>query len=73
MRENMWKKGLVIVITVLFFGASGIPSFGVENVSNTDLMLTNDTSEKLLFKQSETSCSTNWDNLEKRQLLNSAA
>ena len=49
MRENMWKKGLVIVITVLFFGASGIPSFGVENVSNTDLVFTNDTSDELFF------------------------
>ena len=45
MRENMWKKGLVIVITILFFGASGIPSFGVENISNAELMTQVDLTE----------------------------
>jgi hypothetical protein len=50
MRTNMWKKGLVLVIILLFFGASSIPSIGVENISNTEFLFTDDTSGKLFFQ-----------------------
>jgi len=50
MRENMWKKGLVIVITMLFFGASGIPSINAENISNTGFLITDETLGRLLLE-----------------------
>ena len=49
MRRNIWKRGLVLGIVILFVGSSGISSIGATNVLNNESIFNNDMSIDPLF------------------------
>ncbi len=50
MKNKLFRKGLVLGIIILFVGASSLPSIGAENISNYELMISDEIMVQPLFE-----------------------